>query len=522
MHDDGIHGNEQDFLAEIDQAFSDLTYRQRLGRMFSGLVAAHDSRAYKEAHIELQRTAAPMFALVLPFFLVLLLLAFTGKVSEEPKIYEATVEEIQAVDDLTKIEEIPPPEPPDYVPDNLSEVLGSEIKVDTPVANTSDPTPSVKPVEITAVSMIKSPVVFKGIYGSLRNSGVRGSALATHGGDANTEAAVMRALRWLKTQQQPNGAWKGGATGLALLAYLAHGERPGDSSPEFGDTVQKAIEYLCAHAKNLDYFTTYALAEAYGMTLHPGVRDAAYTAIEKTISKQFKNGQWGNGDKPELLQMTFNVLSLKAAKMAGLKVPGLDESMKLAVNGFMLQGNADRGGFQSDAFGPPGANFRRSGTWHFMMGVFGMQYLGAGNETVVSKTLKLLDSLWPPATLGKNDIACCPVRSNYYSTMVYFNAGGERWNRWNNSMKKIYCDGQTIIKGQYKDHNGVEQELGYWNCEDEHIGDQPLMPTVYIAQQLMIYYRFLPSTTKKAWETGPEAATALVDKSDIDVDTSGI
>ena len=69
------------------------------------------------------------------------------------------------------------------------------------------------------------------------------------------EQAVMKALRWLKATQEPDGSWgtkpelgltkemdKAAGAGFAVLTFLAHGETP--ASGEFGPTVVKAIYYL--------------------------------------------------------------------------------------------------------------------------------------------------------------------------------------------------------------------------------------------------------------------------------------
>jgi len=48
--------------------------------------------------------------------------------------------------------------------------------------------------------------------------------LRQNGGSSECEAAVSRALEWLKTKQNTDGSWgtgnKAGMTGMALLCYL--------------------------------------------------------------------------------------------------------------------------------------------------------------------------------------------------------------------------------------------------------------------------------------------------------------
>ena len=69
--------------------------------------------------------------------------------------------------------------------------------------------------------------------------------LKENGGTPPREEAVLKALRWLKAQQKPDGSWPGRApamTGLVLLAYFGHCETP--VSEEFGDSCMKGIVYL--------------------------------------------------------------------------------------------------------------------------------------------------------------------------------------------------------------------------------------------------------------------------------------
>ncbi len=70
--------------------------------------------------------------------------------------------------------------------------------------------------------------------------------LNDNGGTPACEEAVLKGLRWLKANQQPDGSWIGrdriAMTGLALLAYFGHCETP--ASPEFGESCLRGITYL--------------------------------------------------------------------------------------------------------------------------------------------------------------------------------------------------------------------------------------------------------------------------------------
>lgn len=62
------------------------------------------------------------------------------------------------------------------------------------------------------------------------------------------DAAVNRALRWLISQQDPNGSFptrelgQPGVTSLCILAFMAHGHGPGDGI--YGKRIDKATEFV--------------------------------------------------------------------------------------------------------------------------------------------------------------------------------------------------------------------------------------------------------------------------------------
>ena len=235
---------------EINAAFEEKSFFKRFSEMCSGLSKPKSSPEYKLAKVELQRLSAPILAIILPVIAVVSLIVITQVTSTGKETVEVEIVTIQE-DDAPPEEDIVEPDPIELDP--IDEVV--DIQIDTPVVGppsemvSPTPTPtseplSVKPAQQESVALIKSPITFNKMQGS-RNPGTIG--VMTSGGDklgdAATEAAVMKFLRWLKWKQQPNGAFGPIAhTSLGILAFLAHGETP--ASKEFGETVQNAIQFL--------------------------------------------------------------------------------------------------------------------------------------------------------------------------------------------------------------------------------------------------------------------------------------
>ena len=544
-------------LDEIGAKYEEKGFFKRLGDMFKGLGMAHDTREYKEARIEVQRLAAPLIAIVTVSLFVIVLIVVTAVSGQKKETIEVQIAEVEEED--APLEEQLDEPPDDIEPPPMEDV---EIVVDTPnpgpvseitpVASPPAQQVSVKPAPQDSVAFVDSPVKMKSMVGS-RTPGSIGAA--TRGGagygDANTEACVMKVLWWLKKHQNTDGSWSGGNplanTALATLTYLAHGEFPGAPSPyrnDFGPVVQQAIDYLI-NCTNLDgakvtmrgadgneyafLMATYALCEAYGMTKNPNCKDVAYRCLDRIVRGQSPTGGWDYKINPQSTRddMSFAgwaLQALKAGKMAGLHPEGLDECIKKAVN-CLQKRNFKNGGFNYTAGGNP--------TGLTATGCVAMQLLGYGNKPEVTQALEYMRD-WQPAfepnAVAQKSPGGSPQYYCYYATQCKYQAGMKQgatktdevtWQKWNLAMKKLYPSSIIDDPEKVLDCKGKEHKQGHFVNKDAHTS-RPVMDTCLAALQLMVYYRYLPTTQTKAGQSVEEnesGAAAAVDKGgDVAVD----
>ena len=537
VNEEAVYVDEID-LEAIGKQFESQTLISRIKMLLRGLKAPAGSREYKEALIEIQRLLAPVGAIIIPLIFIAIL--FVCSVPEKSNkdlrnINVAKAEEEAALEE-------PPPEMEDLTETTTDQTVETEVLNDISnpsLDNLQTPTDVVTPTtdnapvieNANAVMDIQAPVKMKTVLGQSRSAGARARSLAKFGGDAETERCVMRALRWLKTQQRPDGSWAGRSgtlnmTGFVVLTYLSRGIKPG-ADPEFGETLRKGVEYLMKN-RHKDAIALAALAEAYGLSRNPNIREIVEQSLNN-LADEMKETIWGphrDGSKAreprDLTKLTFYVMALRSAQLSKFKIPNLQTGLDKLREGFLHQANKKHGGFSSAFYGPPRLNYPRIMMWHYMLGVVGMQYVGAGDNPVIDKTLGILMDEWEPPTLTTTDISCCPVRANYWATMVFFNyfEGDKRWFDWNNKMKNVYKRGQHKEVGKYQDHRGMPQEIGYWTCEDMHIGTQPVATTCYVALQLMVYYRYLPTGQKNAWKVTEEKEEKVSGAAKDDVEVS--
>lgn len=521
--------NPEHSLLEL---FEELTFFERIDKIKFGLKQPKETGAYKWARFELKRLLSPLAGVVVPTLILLLLVTFAKFGGTVDREYEVQIVDPEETPDLEEIEEIieEPPEPP--------EPVEMEFTQDPVLTDTPTPTPptdfSPQPAEFDSVAIVKSPVIMRGIYGS-RSPGNRGSALARFGGQG-TEGAVLRALRWLKMEQQSDGSWqktKPAMTALAILTYLAHGDTP--ASEEFGYTVENALKFLVdsqqgdGHFKGKDGhdytqpIAAYALAEAYGLTRVPHIKYAAEKAINVIIKGQNDSGGFNYNLKPsgrdDTSYMAWCVQALKAAKMAHLENPGLDACMTRSIEGFR-KNYGEKDGYGGFGYtGPPGAKGLTGA------GVLCLQFLGASNSRECSGGLAALEqsrfSFDDKTTfMGKS-----PIYYWYYTTQAKFHHGGATWNNWNAQFSGTLVKKQTIIpkdQSGYTDHNGVAHAIGHWDSPAEHEhtgGNGRVMDTMLCTLMLEVYYRYLPTfqTPKEQ-----EAAGIEDDDDNVDIEIDGI
>lgn len=510
--------------AEINAAFEEKSFFKRFSEMCSGLTKPRSSAEYKLAKVELTRLSAPILAVLLPTIFIITLIVVTKVTANKKDTIEVEITTLQ--DEEPPLEEdIVEPDPVE--PDPVEEVV--DIQVDTPVIGpptemvSPTPTPtteplSVKPAEQESVALIKSPIKFNSMRGS-RTPGTIGRMTSGGNslGDPATEAAVMKVLRWLKWKQNPNTGAIGdlATTSLAVLSFLAHGETP--ASNEFGDTVLNAIQYLVsAQIKGSSGFetfkgtdgheyatliATYALCEAYGMTKNPNVKDVAMRVLTRIVQNQSPTGGWDYNLRKESVRddLSFEgwaIQALKAGKLAGLEPEGMDECIKKAIKCLKTR-NFRGGGFNYTANGRP--------TGLTATGCLAMQLLGYGDEPEVKSALDFMRQ-WLPVfkstekpTPGGLLPGSAPQYYAYYAAQCKYQAGMcvgadpknlKSWQDWNVEMKKLYCSTQITIPQTIEGPDGKPKQMGYW--KGGYRGD--MMGSCLCALQLMVYYRYLPSS----------------------------
>ena len=205
------------------------------------------------------------------------------------------------------------------------------------------------------------------------------------------DAAIKKALEYLKTHQQADGAWVSGSfgpatsvTSLAVMAFLAAGHVPGEPGPYRG-SVEKGIRYVLAHQQPNGLLvaqtshgpmychgiSTLMLAEVAGMTpdleLSSRVQTALGRAVKLILAAQNvpkgadQAGGWryqANSADSDISVTGWQLMALRAAKAAGCEVPS--SSIDRAIAYLKRCAVKHGGGFGYQPGGGP--NNARTGT----------------------------------------------------------------------------------------------------------------------------------------------------------------
>ena len=396
----------------------------------------------------------------------------------------------------------------------------------------------------------------RGESGSFRSPSA--IAHATQGGrnygDDNTESLVLKILWWLKEEQKYDGSWglnnKIANTSFALLAYLAHGEFPYSASPnekDFGSVVQQGMDFLIKsmyvgsdgvpHFRGTDgneysfLLATYALCEGYGMTRDLNYKKTAEQCLERIVKNQSTTGGWDyrlnrNSTRDDLSYAGWTIQALKAGKMAGIKVDGLQSAIDRALECLKRRNFSKSAGF---TYTPTSSN--NGGTTGLAgVGTLAFQLLGKGNEPEALNALGVMRD-WEPAfdatKMSPTSVGSCPQYYCYYATQCKWfaarrsgatNKDIKTWQQWNASMKALYMASIIDLPKKAIGNDGAEHEQGYFENRDAHTS-RPYMDSCLVALQLMTYYRHLAPGSRVQKYMSARIAEAKETAEDFDLKT---
>ena len=271
---------------------------------------------------------------------------------------------------------------------------------------------------------------------------------------------VNKGLKWLAQSQAEDGnlssgayASNGGITSLGGLAFLASGSTP-DQGP-YGKNVTRALDYVIANCQESGMasqdmyghgFATLFMAEAYGMSPRPDVKEKLQAAVRLILQSQNPQGGWRYQPVPidaDTSVTVAEVMALRAARNAGIKVPKAVIDKAVA---YVKKAQEPDGGFRYTLDSPGSAFPRSAGS------VAVLYYSGIYQGTELNSGIKYLLQHLPGKGENANGGMGHYYYGNYYGTQANFMAGGDAWKKWWPAVR------DSLIKKQQTD--------GSWGAEE--------------------------------------------------------
>lgn len=316
--------------------------------------------------------------------------------------------------------------------------------------------------------------------------------------DREVDRSIVRALKFLASEQQASGAWQlqnssrgrdaASTTSLAVMAFMAAGHVPGEGP--YADVMDRGIRWVLNSQRPEDglfqhragsgpMYThgicTLMLAEVAGMvdaSLSVRIRRSLEKAIllilkAQAVSKgQRHAGGWRyhpSSNDSDLSVTGWQLLALRAARNIGCDVPA--EAIEYAVS-YVNRCADPQGGF---SYHPNhGVTPTRSGT-----GILCLEICGEHHA---------------PATMAAADyLLRRPLRYNdsfffygvYYSTVGMFQVGGRHWEQTRDHVSSILLTRQRP-NGSWQPQDGSEASFG------------PIYATSMSVLALAVEYQYLP------------------------------
>jgi hypothetical protein len=367
----------------------------------------------------------------------------------------------------------------------------------------------------------------RGGFGGRVSAQTKKALLEAYGGTRESEAAVLRGLKWLADHQQSDGRWSlknyskdisdcdclgkldaevvdidVAGTAFAVLPFLGagvtHSQAPEEPAElgQYKKVVKKALTFLLksqgqvinkdplqdgklhdnmyAHA-----LATIALCEAYGLSNETALKVAAQRAIKYLVESQDPEGggwRYGRRQPGDMSAVGWVFLAVRGGNLAGLT---LKRTPLMRAQGFV----------DSCAAGPKESKLSRYGYQPgtpatvalSAAGLLTRQYLGwsKDNPDLAAGCQYLMENLPPDSgdQLG-------PIYYYYYATQVLHHMEGSSFDLWNHRMREL------LIRTQEKKGH----KAGSWSPEGADWGKQAgrLYSTSLALMTLEVYYRHLP------------------------------
>ncbi len=256
--------------------------------------------------------------------------------------------------------------------------------------------------------------------------------------------AVRKGLDYLAEVQNEDGSFgqsggyssHAGITGLAGLAFLSHGDVPGRG--KYGENAKRCLDFILDHTGRSGFisggavshgpmyghgFATLFLAEVYGMSGRPEVREKLSRAVDLIVKTQNDQGGWRYQPvkwDADLSVTICSVMALRAARNNGIKVP--KATIDRAIQ-YVKKSQLPDGGF-SYQLGSRSSAFPRSAA-----GVVSLFNCGIYTGPEIDNGLAYL-LRFKPGTEGGQRTRSHYFYGHYYAAQAMFIAGGKYWKQW--------------------------------------------------------------------------------------------
>jgi len=327
-----------------------------------------------------------------------------------------------------------------------------------------------------------------------------------------SETALERGLKWLSSNQGPEGNWGSndlGLVGMGALAFLSAGHSPGHG--QFGPPVEKALNYVLKNAKpsgllnisnaQRDMYNhglaAFVLGQAYGMTSDARISPVLDRALKLIAYTQCEDGGWDYQARRQkrghdLSLAVMQAKALRSAVDSGLEVS--PEVINLAIKSVREHYRAQSGklNFDDPAVRAEPGQFTYDGNRPSLAmaacGVVCLQEFGEYEDWRIEKNMEVIVKQLSQIKTDPNHNGRPPhdAYTLYYAGQALYQVGGKSWEECYPKLR------DALVATQNLDANNFQQD-GWWT-DTQHVGGKEgqLYGTAVACFILAMPNRYLP------------------------------